>query len=140
VTRLNPGIYYVTGNVTIGNLTGTGVMIYLSGSGQITSSNNNELHLSAPTTGPYTGIAIFQDPGDSQNFGVKNNFTLDVSGAIYMPGADVDINNHLQFTNTNCTLFIAHSLNIRNGNGFMSNVGCAATFSGAAFLSVSIAE
>ena len=73
-------------------------MIYLTGAGQITSGNNNALHLSAPTSGPYTGIAIFQDPSDTQNFDVKNTFTLDVTGAIYMPGADVDIKNHLSFT------------------------------------------
>src|SRR5687767_13422453 len=66
VTTLNPGIYYVTGAVDIGpSLSGTGVMIYLTGAGQLTSSNSNKaIHLTAPTSGPYTGIAIFQDPAD----------------------------------------------------------------------------
>ena len=71
---------------------------------------------------------------------MKNAFTLDVTGAIYMPGADVDIKNHLNFTETACTLFIAHSMYVKNGNGSVSNAGCASTFGGAAFLSVSIAE
>jgi hypothetical protein len=141
VTKLNPGVYYVTGKLDVAtNLTGTDVMIYLTGGGYISIGNNNALHLSAPRSGTYTGIAIFQDPSDSHAFDVRNNSDLDVNGAIYMPGVDVDINNSLSFINTNCTLFIAHSLNIRNGNGSMSNAGCAATFGGAAFLSVSIAE
>ncbi len=141
VTKLNPGVYYVTGKLDVAtNLTGTDVMIYLTGGGYISIGNNNALHLSAPRSGPYTGIAIFQDPSDSHAFDVHNNSDLDVNGAIYMPGVDVDINNSLSFINTNCTLFIAHSLNIRNGNGSMSNAGCASTFGGAAFLSVSIAE
>jgi Flp pilus assembly protein TadG len=141
VTHLNAGIYYVTGKLDVAtNLTGTGVMIYLTGGGYISIGNHNALHVSAPTSGTYTGIAIFQDPADSNAFSVSNNTSLDVNGAIYMPGADVNINNSLSFINTNCTLFIAHSLNIRNGNGSMSNAGCATTFGGAAFLSVSIAE
>jgi hypothetical protein len=141
VTKLNPGVYYVTGKLDVAtNLTGTDVMIYLTGGVYISIGNNNALHLSAPRSGTYTGIAIFQDPSDSHAFDVHNNSDLDVNGAIYMPGVDVDINNSLSFVNTNCTLFIAHSLNIRNGNGSMSNAGCASTFGGAAFLSVSIAE
>ena len=141
VTKLNPGLYYVTGKLDVAtNLTGTDVMIYLTGGGYISIGNNNALHLSAPRSGTYTGVAIFQDPSDSHAFNVGNNSDLDVNGAIYMPGVDVDINNSLSFINTNCTLFIAHSLNIRNGNGSMSNAGCASTFGGAAFLSVSIAE
>jgi hypothetical protein len=135
-----PGIYYVTGQIDVENLAGTNVMIYLTGAGQIVSSNNNELHLTAPTSGPYNGIAIFQDPTDHLNFDVNNSLTLDVTGAMYLPGADVDIENHLDFTLTTCTLFIARSLSIKNGNGGMSNKDCAATFDGAAFLSVSIAE
>ena len=140
VTTLTAGVYYVTGTVTASNLTGTGVMIYLTGAGKLASGNNDELHLSAPTSGPYTGIAIFQDSSDHNDFATGNSFTLDVNGAIYMPGADVNIGNHLNFAGTNCTLFIAHSLHINNGSGQLTNVGCSTTFGGAAFLSVSIAE
>ncbi len=143
VNTLTAGNYYVTGAVNFGNnhnLTGTGVMLYLTGAGAINAGNNSGLHLSAPTSGPYTGIAIFQDQSDHNDFVTGNSFTLDVNGAIYMPGTDVNINNHLNFAGTNCTLFIAHSLHINNGSGQLTNVGCAATFGGAAFLSVSIAE
>ena len=141
MTTLNPGIYYVTGVIDIDNLSGTGVMIYLTGAGQLTSSGNNKaLHLTAPTSGPYTGIAIFQDPANALNWDVKNQFTIDVSGAIYMPGVDVEFKNALTFTLTNCTLFLAKSLTIKNGNGALSNAGCGAAFGGAAFLTVSIAQ
>lgn len=140
VTTLNPGIYYVTGTVNIGNLTGNNVMIYLTGAGRITSGNNQRLRLTAPTSGPYTGIAIFQDPTNNNNFTTGNHFTLDVQGAIYMPGTDVDIANHLTFSTGNCTLFIARSLSIRNGSGAVSGNGCASAFGGAAFLTASIAQ
>ena len=138
MTALKAGVYYVTGPVTATNLTGTGVMIYLTGGGNITIGNNNGLHLSAPTSGTYTGIAIFQDPSDPETFDMRQQLTLDVKGAIYMPGSDVEINNRLS-SQTNCTLFIARSLESQR-QWPLTNAGCAATFGGAAFLSVSIAE
>ena len=140
VTTLTPGIYYVTGTVDINNLSGTNVMMYLTGAGHLTANNNKELHLTAPTSGPYTGIAIFQDPSNVSNFDTGNNFLLDVSGAIYMPGTDVDFPNALTFSSTTCTLFIAKSLTVRNGNGSISNSGCGSSFGGAAFLTASIAQ
>ena len=140
VTTLSPGIYYVTGPVNVGNLSGNNVLIYLTGAGQILAANNRELHLSGRTSGPYTGIAIFQDPSNANNFNTGNAFTLDVNGAIYMPGADVVFNNHLIFTAGTCNMFIAKSLAIRNGSGSVSNTGCAAAFGGAAFLTASIAQ
>ena len=120
-------------------MTGTNVLLYLVGAGQLTASNNKELHLTAQTSGPYTGIAIFQDPSDSLNFSTGNSFTLDVSGAIYMPGTDVDFPNGLTFIDSGCSLFIAKSLNIRNGSGNFSNGGCTG-YGGAAFLSFAISE
>jgi len=140
VTTLTAGIYYVTGIVDIGNLTGTNVMIYLTGAGQLTADSNKRITLTAPTTGAYTGIAIFQDLTDANNFEVKNQFTLNVSGAIYMPGVDVEFKNSLSFVTTNCTLFIAKSLTIKNGSGALNNNGCAAAYGGAAFLAASIAQ
>jgi Flp pilus assembly protein TadG len=141
VTTLTAGIYKLTGTVNIDNLSGSNVMLYLTGSGQLTAANNKQLTLTAPTSGSYSGIAIYQDPSDSNNFNTGNNFTLDVNGAIYMPGTNVDFPNSLSYNDHGCSLFIARSLSIRNGNGItFSNSACASTFSSAAFLSVSIAE
>ena len=76
VSLLNPGIYYVTGTFNAGDVTGVGVMIYLTGMGKIRMGNNTQLTLSAPTSGPYEGIAIFQDPSDTQNFDADNHVTI----------------------------------------------------------------
>ena len=146
VTTLNsgpggaPGIYYVTGPVRINNLSGTNVMIFLAAGGNLVALQNKSIVLSGPTSGSYTGIAIFQDPANSNNFSTQNSFSLAVNGAIYMPGADVVFNNALDFVSTGCTLFIAKSLSINNGSGSMSNTGCVGTFGGALFLSATIAQ
>ncbi|HEX5069279.1 MAG TPA: pilus assembly protein TadG-related protein [Vicinamibacterales bacterium] len=144
VDTLQPGIYYVTGDVSIGNndtLTGNNVMLFLTGSGRINVTGNSAiLTLTAPTSGPYKGIAIFQDPANSTNFNAANSFTLDVTGAIYMPGTDVSIANNLFFASTTCTLFIAKSLSIAKGTGTINNSGCGSLFGGAAYLTISIAQ
>jgi hypothetical protein len=57
-----------------------------------------------------------------------------------MPGVDVEFKNALTFTLTNCSLFVAKSLTIKNGNGSLSNAGCGSAFGGAAFLNASIAQ
>jgi hypothetical protein len=140
VTTLNTGNYYITGVVDVNNLTGSGVMLYLANGGQIASKNNNVLTLSAPTTGTYTGIAIFAARTNPLSFDVKNHFTMNITGAIYMPDTPAFIDNHVDITNTGCTLFVAKSININNGSGAFTKNNCAADFGGAAFLSVSLAE
>ena len=141
---LNPGVYYVTDGVYYmanhATITGTGVMIYLAGPGGMDMNvNNSTLHLVAPTSGPYTGVAIFQSRTVTTDFSLRNSFDLDVFGAIYVPSATIDIQNGFD-TSSTCQLFVAESLKVRNGNGTFSNFGCAGLFPGAAYLSVSIAE
>jgi Flp pilus assembly protein TadG len=140
VHTLNAGEYYITGTVNIDTLTGTNVFLYLAGTARLHSANNKSLTLTARTTGAYSGIAIFQERGNLQNFDTGNNFTLSINGALYFPSADVDFPNSLNFVQTGCTLFVAKSLSIRNGNGSMSNSGCSASFGGALFLAVGLAE
>lgn len=128
VTTLLPGIYYVTGTVDIGKLTGSDVMIYLVGGGNLVASNNKSLTLSAPTTGPYRGIALFEAPSNTNNFNTGNNFSLSVSGAIYAPGADLDFPNALTLADTGCTFFLARSISFRNATGTLSHDNCAALY------------
>jgi hypothetical protein len=140
VTTLNAGIYYITGPVDIDSLTGNNVMLYLTGAGQLTAQNNKSLTITAPSTGAYKGIAIFQDPSDTNDIDIKNNFTLTVTGALYFPGTNITIKNSLLIANTTCTVFIAKSLNVFNGSGNFTNSGCAGLYGGAAYLTVTIAQ
>jgi hypothetical protein len=128
VTTLNPGVYYVTGTVSIDSLTGTDVMIYLVGNGRLTALNNKSLNLTGRTSGTYKGIAIFQDASNANNLLAGNNFTLSVLGAIYMPGADVNFPNSVTVTDTGCTFFLARSIVFSNTTGTLSNTGCAAYY------------
>ena len=154
VRNLLPGDYYITGTVNIDNLSGDDVFLYLTvnatigppGGNFYVTGNNKRLHLTAHSaTGafpnsPYKGIAIWQDVNDTNQFDAKNQFTLDVTGVIYMPGVDQDFKNTLDITSTECSLFIAKSLTIKNGNGSFNNSNCGALYGGAGFLSTAIVE
>jgi putative Flp pilus-assembly TadE/G-like protein len=101
---MNPGIYYITAPGSISftgtaTVKGSGVMIYLQNGTNpsngasidtVTSSNQvSNIQLTAPPSGTYAGILIFQDPTDFKNarIGGDNNSFFD--GALYFPEGKV---------------------------------------------------
>ncbi len=97
---LQPGIYYmdhggfsVTGS---GTVSGQGVMLYndpTPNSGQaISITGSGTINLSAPTGGPYQGMAIFQarDAGDVP-VRITGSGSFNLLGAIYAPSSPVQI-------------------------------------------------
>jgi hypothetical protein len=71
---LNPGVYVVSGGDfkvnANANITGNGVMIYLTGAARVSMNGNATTTLSAPTSGTYSGVLFF---GDRTNNGTTNN-------------------------------------------------------------------
>jgi len=96
---LNPGIYYVTGGVSFtgaATVKGSGVMFYFpSGAGSINTDGSgsggvvSNIQLSAPATGPYAGILIFQDHGDVNGARIGGDNSSFFDGALYFPGAQL---------------------------------------------------
>jgi len=81
---LAPGTYIVgfggikiSGNASV---TGTGVLIYNSGA--FTVSGNASVNLTAPVTGEYAGLVIFQDPNNSNGVTVSGNADLNLNGGL----------------------------------------------------------
>lgn len=116
VVTMKPGTYIVDGGSLKINsgavVAGSGVTFALTGSGTnyatVTINGGASVHLTAPTTGPYTGIAFMQDR-NAPSSGV-NKFNggsgMDIEGIIYSP------NDLVQFTGGNtlgsaCTRIIA---------------------------------
>ena len=137
---LNAGVTYFTGPVSFGNnsvLQGTGVTIVLADGASITTGNNTDIILTAPTSGTYPGIAIYQPKTNANAADFRNSPLFNVNGAVYMPSADVSFANGFDST-SDCVLLVVHTLGINNGNGQMNN-NCSA-FSGSPLLTVTIAE
>ena len=109
---MNCGIYIiegggftVTGNASV---TGSGVTIYNAGSnypnsggnfGGITLSGNGTFSMTAPTTGTYAGILIFQSRQNTRALSFSGNAMLGMTGTIYAPSALLSMSGNAQLQN-----------------------------------------
>jgi hypothetical protein len=95
----SPGIYIIQGGFTVtGNasVSGQNVFIYNAGSnypssggnfGGITFSGNGTFNLSAPTSGTYARVVIFQSHANTRALSISGNAMSGMSGIIYAPSA-----------------------------------------------------
>jgi hypothetical protein len=104
---MNPGVYIiegggltVTGNASI---SGSGVMIYNAGSnypgnggsfGGITLSGTGTFNLSAPTTGIYAGLLIFQSRQNTRALSFSGNAMAGMAGTIYAANASLSMSGN----------------------------------------------
>ena len=106
---LVPGLYVFTEPLTLsGNatVTGTGVTLFFTcGAGGLLGSCSSDLQqgslqaggggtiaISAPTTGPRTGLAVLYDRSDTSSFSVKGSSSgTQITGTIYAPSARLDV-------------------------------------------------
>jgi hypothetical protein len=108
-TEGNPGIYIIEGGglTVTGNasLSGQNVLIYNTGSdypnsggnfGGITLSGNGTFSLTAPTSGPYAGVAIFQSRANTRALSFSGNAMSGISGIIYAPTALLSFSGNSQ--------------------------------------------
>jgi hypothetical protein len=79
------------------------------------------LNIEAPKTGPYPGMAIYQDPALTRNVDFSyagNSPTWDVTGGVYLPNADLTISGvvNKSANGAQCFVMVAKDILI-NGNG-----------------------
>ena len=91
---LLPGLYYLKGGgLSIANgatVAGTGVTFYVPpGSGQVSFQGGGIISITAPTTGPYAGVAIYQDRANATKVDIANGTFTTIGGSIYAPSAPV---------------------------------------------------
>jgi hypothetical protein len=92
---LDPGVYVVTGGLTLsaGAVVGSGVTIYLacagypapcSGPGAAFSQSSSGQYLATPPiTGPYQGLAVFYDRGNTADLSFTGGGATTFTGTIY---------------------------------------------------------
>ena len=110
---LNPGTYIIEGGgLTVSgsaSLTGSGVFLYNAGSnypgsggsyGGITLSGSGTIELTAPTSGPYAGIVIFQSRDNTRALSFSGSAMSGMSGTIYAANALLSISGSAQIQDT----------------------------------------
>lgn len=92
---MRPGLYYLDGcSLSLGKsatLIGEGVTIYSGGrhGKGIKFGGSSNVRLTAPSNGPYEGIAIFQGRSNKKTIKVHKGAELDIKGSIYAPNSKV---------------------------------------------------
>lgn len=90
---LNPGVYVINGSFSTSgqsSITGNGVTIYLPApSGQLSLSGGSVVKLTAPTSGPYSGILLYEDRSNTNGMSVSGGAGSVLTGIFYAPKARV---------------------------------------------------
>jgi len=119
-TVFQPGVYVMNNaslKITAGQVTGTGVTFIFTGTspasiGGLDISSNQTTDLTAPTSGPYKGVAFYQsanaDPTAIVNK-INGTSNVHLTGAVYFPNQEVDFqgDNTTGGSNGGCTQVVA---------------------------------
>jgi Flp pilus assembly protein TadG len=106
-------------------LNGTGLTIVFTGSNsssyQHIPTGGGTLNIAAPTSGNWSGIAIYQDPSLTTNVDISaagNSPTWDISGLVYLPHSSVTLSGAVNKSGTgaNCFDLVVDNITI-NGTG-----------------------
>jgi hypothetical protein len=109
IVNMSAGTYVFTGNLDFtghGTLNGTGVTLYFAGpNGQLggPGNGNTTINLTAPTSGDYNGILIYQDPSDTKTGEFNGTPIENFTGIVYMPGAMFELSGNTTFNGNSTT-------------------------------------
>lgn len=114
------GLYIVGGNLNLsgtGNINGTGVTFYTQNSSSIQGGSN--LSLTAPTSGDYSGVLIFQARNNSNALTMAGGSGTTLQGILYAPAAAITLSGGS--TGVAASLDIISDTLTITGNGTFSN-------------------
>jgi hypothetical protein len=148
---MDPGTYVFTGTLDFsggGSLSGTGVTLYFAGpNGTLGGSGNGNttVNLTAPTSGPYNGILIYQDPTDTNTAEFNGTPNTTLTGVIYIPGALLEFSGNTngkvtaKTTYNLTTVLIVNQLYVK-GNATLNIINYNTTVSNPPITAVALVE
>ena len=89
-----------------------------------TNGSGGRLDINAPTSGPWSGVAIYQDPSLTRGLDVAaagNSPTWNISGLIYMPHASVTLKGAVDKAahGQSCVVMVADNFQISGTAGIL---------------------
>ena len=123
-----------TGNYTLQTAAGSALTIIFSGTaGNYTHAptGNGTLNFNAPTSGTWSGVAIYQDPNLTTGMDVAaagNSPTWDITGLVYLPHANVTWSGAVGKSNNGaaCFALVVDNITINGTADMLAKGGCAA--------------
>lgn len=124
VYTLAAGTYFVHGSLNIANgvtVNGTGVTFLVDNSGgSVTIGGGAKLNLTAPSSGTYAGMLLYQDRNNTNTINIANGSTTNMTGTIYAAGATVALAGGSSNSQYGSQL-IAKKVNASNNASFSVN-------------------
>lgn len=129
---MNPGVYVVLGNFTVSSsyATGSGVSIVITTNaaypswGKFTTSGGGSIvTLTAPSSGPMQGVALYMDRSAPTN--IVNSITgaFNITGAVYAPSQTVKYSASNGAGGITCFQMVARIIEFSSGAKFGTNCG-----------------
>jgi Flp pilus assembly protein TadG len=124
---LQPGLLYFKGatiNVTGStNISGTGVTLFLDATSSLSLTGNGTITLSAPTSGTYSGLLLFQSRSTpvSNTLTIWGNGTMSLNGTLYVPSATLNMGGNATLVETKVGYVIADKLTLSGSSDLKFN-------------------
>jgi type II secretory pathway pseudopilin PulG len=130
---MEPGTYILRGgSISLngnGSLAAPGVTIFLLDDASMSIGANQLVQLSPPTSGPYEGISVYQEQGNTNAMQILGTSGSAVSGIIYAPSAHVQFaGNATANAASECLRVIADTIELTGNSTFESD--CEDEFAG----------
>ena len=120
-------------NYTLQTAPGTTLTVVFTGSssGGYTHAptGSGTLDIAAPTSGPWAGVAIYQDPSLTSGVDISaagNSPTWDITGLVYLPHASVTFSGAVNKSSngSSCFVLVVDNLLINGTGSILSHSGC----------------
>jgi Flp pilus assembly protein TadG len=124
-----------TNGYTLTTSSGSGLTVVFSGtsSGSYTHAptGGGTLDISSPTTGPWSGVALYQDPSLTSGVDISaagNSPTWDISGLVYLPHSSVTFSGAVNKASNgqSCFGMVVDNLLVNGTGSILETGGCAA--------------
>jgi Flp pilus assembly protein TadG len=127
----SPGIYYIGSQglsiTNAGGITGSNVLIYSNGTGNISLTGSGSMSLSPPTSGTYKGITLFQERTSNKQISITAQGNMNMTGTFYAAAAKVSITGQGSYDNPIGSQWIAWQLYVTGSGSFTVNYNGQAT-------------
>lgn len=122
-----------TNGYTLSTANGSALTIVFSGTNggsyAHAPTGGGTLNFNAPTTGPWSGIAIYQDPSLTSGVDISaagNSPTWDITGLVYLPNSNVTFSGAVNKSSfgASCFVMVANTVRINGTGSILETGGC----------------
>ena len=124
-----------TGGNTIQTANGSAATVVFSGTNDAgythAPTGGGTLDIQAPTTGPWKGVALYQDPSITSGVDIAaagNSPTWDITGLVYLPHSNVTFSGAVNKSSngSSCFAMVVGDITVNGTGSILAHGGCAA--------------